>query len=127
MKDLGILLLAEYQNCDPVVLNDVDKIRAMMLEAAEVSGATVLSHSFHKFSPHGISGIVVISESHIAIHTWPEHGFAAVDIFTCGTKVDSWAACRHLEKTLGSSETAVREIPRGESFDLNAKTATHLN
>ncbi len=127
MKDLGTLFLAEYHNCDPHVLNDLEKIRGLMLEAAEVSGATVLSHSFHKFSPQGISGIIVISESHIAIHTWPEYGFAAVDIFTCGTRVDSWAAYRHLKQTLDSSETTVREIPRGGSYDIESKTAIHSN
>ena len=114
MKALGRHLLAEYHGCDPEILNDLGKIKERMLEAASRCGATVLESSFHYFSPHGVSGVVVIAESHLAIHTWPEYQYAAVDIFTCGTTVDPWAAFHYLKLSLGSKECSVREIIRGE-------------
>lgn len=92
-----------------------------MLEAACGCGATVLEDSFHYFSPQGVSGVVVIAESHIAIHTWPEHEYAAVDIFTCGTTVDPWVAFRHLKESLDCEECMVREIARGEFSDLKSR------
>jgi len=111
---LGKHYLVEYHNCDPSILDDQPSIQNILLEAALKSGATVLEYSFHKFSPQGVSGVVVIAESHISIHTWPEYGYAAVDIFTCGTKVDPWIAYNIMKEMLSSAETMVREIDRGE-------------
>jgi len=54
-----------------------------MLAAAKESGATILGESFHQFSPQGVSGVIIIAESHLTVHTWPEHGYAGADIFTC--------------------------------------------
>jgi S-adenosylmethionine decarboxylase proenzyme len=113
--------LVEYHRCDPNVLNDLERLRECMLEAANRCGATVLEDSFHYFSPQGVSGVVVIAESHIAIHTWPEYKYAAVDIFTCGTTVDPWIAFRHLEQGLYSTECSVREIIRGEFSSLKSQ------
>jgi S-adenosylmethionine decarboxylase len=120
LKSLGIHLLIEYYACDQNVLDDIDKIRESLLEAARASGATVLNHFFHRFSPQGVSGVVVIAESHIAIHTWPEYGYAAVDVFTCGERVNPWDAYYKLKELLGSKQTKVSEVTRGENYDLNA-------
>ncbi|MCQ2559741.1 MAG: adenosylmethionine decarboxylase, partial [Clostridia bacterium] len=68
---------------------------------------------FHKFSPQGVSGVVVISESHLAIHTWPELGYAAVDVFTCGEKVDPWDACDYLVKGFQADSIEAKEVKRG--------------
>lgn len=84
MTALGYHLLAEFTGCDPASLADLERVTAAMLGAAKASGATIITHNFHHFSPHGVSGAVIIAESHLAIHTWPEHAFAAVDFFTCG-------------------------------------------
>jgi S-adenosylmethionine decarboxylase len=84
MLALGRQVLVEFYRCDKVVLEDESAIRGALLESVRRSGATIVTDTFHRFSPHGVSGVVVISESHVAIHTWPEHGYAAVDIFTCG-------------------------------------------
>ena len=84
MSALGRHLLAEFTGCDAAPLADLERVTSAMLQAAEASGATIVTHSFHHFSPHGVSGAVIIAESHLAIHTWPEHGFAAVDFFSCG-------------------------------------------
>lgn len=114
MKFVGRHFLVEYHGCDPKILNDLEKVKKFMIEAASQSGATVLDTSFHYFSPQGVSGVVVIAESHLAIHTWPEYDYAAVDIFTCGTRVDPWKAFHYLKSTLDSKESSVNEIMRGD-------------
>ena len=87
MNALGKHLLLELNDCDRTLLNDIDIIKSIMLAAANEAGATVLGESFHQFSPQGVSGVIIIAESHLSIHTWPEHGYAGADIFTCGTTV----------------------------------------
>lgn len=84
MKTTGRHLLVEYQNCDHDILNDLNKIENLMKQAAVFAGASIVGTVFHPFSPQGVSGVVVIEESHLSIHTWPEHGYAAVDFYTCG-------------------------------------------
>ncbi|EAX48733.1 S-adenosylmethionine decarboxylase related, partial [Thermosinus carboxydivorans Nor1] len=75
----------------------------------------------HKFSPQGVSGVVVISESHLAIHTWPELGYAAVDVFTCGDRVNPWDACQHLVAKLEAAEVDAREVKRGQLKEVTAQ------
>jgi S-adenosylmethionine decarboxylase len=87
LNALGKHFLVELNDCNHELLNDLDTIRDIMLAAANGCGATVLGESFHRFSPQGISGVIIIAESHLTIHTWPEYGYAAADIFTCGTTV----------------------------------------
>ena len=84
MRALGRHVLAEFYGCSPEILNDIVKIEKLMVDAALEAGAEVKEVIFHQFSPQGVSGVVVISESHLAIHTWPEFGYAAIDVFTCG-------------------------------------------
>jgi S-adenosylmethionine decarboxylase len=84
-----------------------------MVDAAIDCGAVVLGDSFHRFSPQGVSGVVIIAESHLSIHTWPEHGYAAVDVFTCGTSVRPEKAAEVLIEKLGSRHHSQVEIPRG--------------
>jgi len=110
---LGRHLLVEYYECDPRVLNDCDALRAALEEAAEAVGACIVQSAFHRFNPHGISGVVVISESHLAVHTWPEYGYAAVDLFTCGTRADPWKAFDLLKQRLRSGRARGRELKRG--------------
>lgn len=83
-KVLGNHTLVEFYECSPQLITDKDHVETMMLTAAKESGANIISSSFHQFSPQGVSGVIIISESHFTIHTWPELGYAAVDIFTCG-------------------------------------------
>ena len=87
-KYLGQHVLAEFFECDPNILNNSQKVESLMIDAALECGATIVQKCFHMFSPHGVSGVVIISESHLAIHTWPELGYAAVDLFTCGDKCE---------------------------------------
>lgn len=87
-RSLGRHLLIEYYGCAEAVINDRNMIREAMIEAARRANATIVTDAFHNFNPHGISGVVVIAESHIAIHTWPEYRCASVDIFSCGEKMN---------------------------------------
>ena len=113
VTSLGRHLLVEFHGCDRTILNDVNLIRRYMLEAAKRTGATILKDVFHAFSPHGVSGVVVIAESHLAIHTWPEYGYAAVDLFTCGNDVDPWKAFEYLSLKLKARKFLPMEIKRG--------------
>lgn len=113
---LGTHLLLEFHGCDPGILDDPAGVKRALTDAVVASGATVLESSFHKFTPQGVSGVVVIAESHAAIHTWPEHRFAAMDIFTCGTGVDPWAAHEIISAALHSTRSSAREIRRGLGY-----------
>lgn len=113
MKALGIHLLIEYCSCNPAKIDDMGYLEKIMTQAAEVAGATVLKTAFQDFNPQGVSGVVVIAESHLTIHTWPEHGYAAVDIFTCGCTVDPWKAAGFLRQELEARDVQIRDFHRG--------------
>ena len=113
MNALGKHLLLELKDCDKEVLNDLDFLRGALLTAASKCGATVLGESFHQFSPQGVSGVVVIAESHLFIHTWPEYAYAAVDIFTCGNSVQPEKAAELLIEKLGANNHSIIEVQRG--------------
>lgn len=113
MNALGRHVLAEVYGCSYDILNDLKKVERIMVNAALEAGAEVREVAFHMFSPHGISGVVVISESHLAIHTWPELGYAAVDIFTCGDRVDPWEACHYIIQKFRATNYTATETKRG--------------
>jgi S-adenosylmethionine decarboxylase len=113
LKALGKHLLLELRDCDKEGLNNVDFLREALVTAATEAGATVLGESFHRFNPHGVSGVVIIAESHLFIHTWPEYGYAAADIFTCGNSVKPDKAAQILTEKLGSKDYSIEEIQRG--------------
>lgn len=113
MSALGRHVLAEFYGCPAEILNDIQRIERTMVDAALEAGAEIREVAFHKFSPQGVSGVVVISESHLAIHTWPELGYAAVDVFTCGDKVDPWLSCKYLKEHFVAERLNAQEITRG--------------
>jgi S-adenosylmethionine decarboxylase proenzyme len=113
MSSLGRQILADMYDCDPLVLDDEQAIRSSLLEAAQRCGATIISASFRRFEPHGISGVVMIAESHLAIHTWPEHGFAALDLFTCSDRVQPEVCFSYLKEALRSKQSTMQTIERG--------------
>jgi S-adenosylmethionine decarboxylase len=113
MKILGRHLLAELTDCNREALNNRPELEKVMKAAARHSGATVVDSVFHHYNPQGLSGIVVIAESHISIHTWPEYGYAAVDCFTCGSSVDPWKALEYLKEALECKSVQVRDLNRG--------------
>lgn len=121
---LGNHILVEFMGCDPRVMNDVSSIERDMVAAAKEAHATVINSTFHHFSPYGVSGVVVIQESHLAIHTWPEYGYAAVDLFTCG-EMDAWISFDYLKEKFGAKQYSALEMKRGaiqllerNNFDL---------
>jgi S-adenosylmethionine decarboxylase len=113
MKSLGKHLIIELFQCDSTLLNDVKTLERHLLAAVQLSGATVIQPFFHQFSPHGITGVVVVAESHFALHTWPEYGYCAVDIFTCGDTVNGHVALDYLKENLRAANASVMEIKRG--------------
>jgi S-adenosylmethionine decarboxylase len=113
LQSLGRHVLAEVHGCRFEVLNDINKVQDIMVNAALEAGAEIRELAFHKFSPQGVSGVVVISESHLAIHTWPELGYAAVDVFTCGERVNPWDACNYLAEMFGAEYVNATEVKRG--------------
>ncbi|MGI6678561.1 MAG: adenosylmethionine decarboxylase [Dehalobacterium sp.] len=119
MRALGRHVLAEFYDCPFEVLNDLKQVERNMVQAALDAGAEVREFVFHKFSPQGVSGVVVISESHLAIHTWPELGYASVDVFTCGDRVDPWDACKILKESFQAGTVEAQEIARGTNVPLH--------
>ena len=113
MNALGRHLLLELKGCDCGLLDDLDFIRSAIRGAAEEAGATIVGENFHKFQPLGVTGLVAIAESHICIHTWPEYGYAAADVFTCGKGFDPRKAAEILIDKLHCSDPSIREIHRG--------------
>lgn len=113
MNTLGRHILAEIYGCDPAILNDRELIEKIMVDSALAAGAEIREVAFHKFSPMGVSGVVVISESHLTIHTWPELGYAAVDVFTCGDKINPWDACNYMTERLKAGHITATEVKRG--------------
>ena len=113
MEVLGCHLLLELRDCNSALLNDLSYIRQAMIETAQDVGATIVGESFHHFSPQGVTGILAIAESHISIHTWPEYGYAAADIFSCGTSFLPREAAVKLADALECRNPEITEIKRG--------------
>ena len=113
LEALGRHILVEYYNCNEDTLRNHEEIENLMKKAAELSGATIVTSTFHHFNPWGVSGAVIISESHLTIHTWPEFGYAAVDLFTCGDSVNPWIGFDFLEKSLKAEKSESYELSRG--------------
>ncbi|UOF92689.1 adenosylmethionine decarboxylase [Fodinisporobacter ferrooxydans] len=113
MNTMGRHVIAELWECDIEILDDLQKIERIMVNAALEAGAEVREVAFHKFAPHGVSGVVIISESHLTIHSFPEHGYASIDVYTCGQRIDPKVACDYITMQLGSKRRESIEVPRG--------------
>ena len=122
MQSLGRHIIVEFYNCSPEKINNVSHIEQSMLKAAELAGATIINSTFHHFSPFGVSGVIVIEESHLAIHTWPEYQFASIDLFTCGDLVDPWISFDHLKDEFEAQHSSSIELQRGQPHLLNKIT-----
>jgi S-adenosylmethionine decarboxylase proenzyme len=117
---LGHQIMAEFHNCPAGLLAEPEAIERVMRAAAEACGATIVNSVFHHFNPHGVSGAVIIAESHLAIHTWPEYGYAAVDVFTCGTTIQPAEAIAYLAVHLQAQHHTFSEVRRGNVKLLEA-------
>ena len=121
MYALGTHLLIELRECNPKILKSLEKVKNIMVSAAIEAKATIIDTSFREFSPFGISGVVVIAESHFTIHTWPEYGYAAVDIFTCGDIIKPEVAASYLIDKFECKNPSIVEIKRGILSHKNEK------
>jgi S-adenosylmethionine decarboxylase len=124
LKALGTHIVCELSGCDAALLTDVEAVAAMMEQAALEARATPITKAFHRFQPQGVSGVVVIQESHLSIHTWPETGYAAMDFYTCGDHTDPWAACEYAAKMLHATTMLTTEVKRG--IEASSGRFTHV-
>ena len=113
MHSLGRHLLLELHDCSAEVLHSLESVKTAMVEAAKRAEATIVDVVFHEFNPFGISGVVVIAESHLSIHTWPEYRYAAVDIFSCGETLKPSEAASYLVEQFQASRASCVEVKRG--------------
>nr|WP_152559363.1 adenosylmethionine decarboxylase [Tumebacillus flagellatus] len=110
---MGRHVVAELWDCDPELLNNIEQVEKIMVNAAIESGAEVREVVFHKFSPLGVSGVVVISESHLTIHSFPEHKYASVDVYTCGDRIDPKVAAEYISRGLRAKRQETVQFARG--------------
>lgn len=113
MNALGRHLLLELFDCDADAINSLETVKGALIEAAKRAQATIVDVVFHEFNPFGISGVVVIAESHLSIHTWPEYRYAAVDVFSCGDVLQPETAVTYLVEQFGAERASVVEMQRG--------------
>jgi len=113
LKALGTHIVCELSGCGSQALTNVDGVHAMMIDAARAANATIMESAFHRFEPQGVSGTVILAESHLSIHTWPEKGYAAMDFYTCGDHTDPWLACQYAAQRLGAKSMLTTEFKRG--------------
>jgi len=113
LQSLGNHLIVELYDCDYDFINSTPLVEEALVKAVEISGATIVQSVIHKFNPHGVSGVIVIEESHFSVHTWPEYGYCALDIFTCGTEIDYMSALQYLKDTFQAKGISVNEVKRG--------------
>lgn len=113
MDTMGRHVIAELWNCNVEKLNNLKLIEKIMVNAALESGAEIREVAFHKFAPMGVSGVVIISESHLTIHSFPEHGYASIDVYTCGDTIDPNIAAKFITKQLEATRCESIEVARG--------------
>src|SRR5258708_810546 len=113
---IGIQLLLDLYECEASRLDDLEWIKVTLIDAARAARATIVETVFHRFAPWGVSGVVVIAESHLAIHTWPEKRYAAIDAFTCGANVRLHTASALLTRAFRSRRPVERYLKRGEQI-----------
>jgi S-adenosylmethionine decarboxylase len=104
-------------DCPPDILDDQTKINEALRNAVDRARATLLKRVSNQFSPQGVTALGILAESHISIHTWPEHGYAAVDIFTCGNRAMPDRACAYLVDALSAKHHTIKRIERGALLD----------
>lgn len=112
-SSIGHHYIVEASGCDPKIISSVEKVQQILVRAAEIAGAQVWSVSINRFPPNGVSGVIVISESHISTHTWPEFGYGALDFYTCGSEVDPEKAVFYAVEKFGAKTSHITEITRG--------------
>ena len=109
---VGTHCILELYGCRANLLNDVYFVRDAIEQASRQGMSTLLNLTSHRFEPQGVTAIALLAESHISVHTWPEHGYAAIDIFTCGETATPRQACRYLVEQFAATEHTLKILPR---------------
>jgi S-adenosylmethionine decarboxylase proenzyme len=115
----GSQVVLDLYECETPHLDDLAWVKTTLVDAALAAGATIVQTVFHKFAPWGISGVVVIAESHLAIHIWPENRYAAIDVFTCGANVRMDIASAFLKRAFQSKRAVQKTFSRGDQVRVD--------
>ena len=115
--ELGRHALADLYNCENEVLDNVDEIQKIINQSCKEANLTVVESKYHKFMPIGLSGVSILQESHVTIHTWPEYNFVSIDAFTCGDKMDPTLVCNIIADKLKSKRKLIKEYKRGNEYE----------
>ncbi|MHC1586697.1 MAG: adenosylmethionine decarboxylase [Candidatus Hecatellaceae archaeon] len=111
---LGKHLIVEFYDCPREKIDDIGFLEQLLERSVIKAGGHIIGKIFHRFTPQGVTGIVAISESHVSVHTWPENGYMALDVFTCGAEMDPWTVYRELLDNIKPGKVKVIELNRGE-------------
>lgn len=109
---LGEHYICDLSRCNRELLFDSERSYRLFTQAVRASGLTVLDESFHKFSPHGFTCFLLLSESHASLHAWPEHGYCAIDFFTCALDKDLLPLIERIQKDFGADNLFLRKLDR---------------
>jgi len=112
-KILGNHYLIDYYNCDKQILSIVSKIEKIMIDAGKIGNLHIVGQCFHQFKPFGVSGVLILKESHFTVHTWPEYNYASVDLYLCDTKLNVLNIVEYLDKMFVSENYEIKKIERG--------------
>ena len=116
MEGIGIHCICELYDCPGELLNDETLVKQALKESVDQGLTTLLHEVSHKFHPQGVTALALVAESHVAIHTWPEFGYAAIDVFTCGQRARAEAVCLHLAKALDAGKHTLTKLTRGRDL-----------
>ncbi len=114
---IGYHYVVEASGCNPEEIATPNRVRDTLLEAARLGQMEVKTSNFFRFTPEGVSGVVIIAESHISIHTWPENRYAAVDVYVCGERSEPEKAIEFILQRFGAGHAHISEIKRGLEYD----------
>jgi S-adenosylmethionine decarboxylase len=119
LANIGTHCIVELYGCPRKLLDDREFVKNAVREASNQGLATLMGEVAHRFEPHGVTALGLLAESHISIHTWPEHGYAAADVFTCGDRANPQKACDFLIRTLQAERHSLTKLVRGPEACLD--------
>ena len=111
---LGVHLIMEFYDCNPNLLEKAEVVEKALLKAAREAGLTIIGVKSHQFNPRGATSMVIVGESHLSIHSWPEYGFAALDIFVCGKNPAAKKAAKILIEEFKPGRVEILKMVRGK-------------
>jgi S-adenosylmethionine decarboxylase len=123
---VGVHCILELYNCPTELLNDIAFIKEALQQAAKTARSTLLDQIAYQFSPYGVTALALLAESHISIHTWPENGFLAADVFTCGEHAKPVEACEFLVQAFQAGNHVLMKLPRGGQFSPNPQPKVEI-